>query len=69
MYSLGRLKVPEGFSKGEPEAIYKARPKAKNQKGRRPQGFLAFVLVEDVAKGSPSENPEGGLQYSSKGVH
>ena len=33
------------------------------------QGFLAFGLAEDVAKGSPLENPEGCLQYSSEGVH
>ena len=33
------------------------------------QGFLAFGLAEDVAKGLPLENPEGGLQYSSEGVH
>ena len=58
MEPLGRiLKVPQGLSKGKPEA----RPKAKNPRGRRPQGFLAFALTEDVAKGSPLENPEGGL--------
>ena len=34
-----------------------------------PQGFLTFGLAEDVAKGLPLENPEGGLQYFSKGVH
>ena len=60
---------PKGFSKGEPEATSKARPKAKNPRGRRPQGFLAFGLAEDVAKGLPLENPEGDLQYSSEGVH
>ena len=54
-----------GFSKGEPEATSKAR----NLRGRRPRGFLAFGLAEDVAKGLPLENPEGGLQYSSEGVH
>ena len=26
-------------------------------------------VAEDVAKGLPLENPEGGLQYSSEGVH
>ena len=45
------------------------RPKAKNPRGRRPRGFLSFGLAEDVAKGSPLENSEGGLQYSSEGVH
>ena len=30
---------------------------------------MAFGLAEDVGKGSPLENPEGGLQYSSEGVH
>ena len=34
---------PKGFSEGEPEATSKARPKAKNPRGRRPQGFLALV--------------------------
>ena len=60
---------PSGFSEGKPEATSKARPKAKNPRGRRPGGFLGFGLAEDVAKGSPLENPEGGLQYSSEGVH
>ena len=70
MYSLGRrLKVPQGFSKGEPEATSKARQKAKNTRGRRPQGFLSFGLAEDVTKVLPLENPEGGLQYSYEGVH
>ena len=54
MYSLGRRL--KGFSKGEPEATSKARPKA-------------FGLAEDVAKDSPLENFEGSLQYSSEGVH
>ena len=54
-----------GFSKGKPEATSKAR----NLRGRRLRGFLAFGLAEDVAKGLPLENPEGGLQYSSEGVH
>ena len=53
---------PKGFSKGEP----KARPKGKNPRGRRPRGFFAFGLIEDVAKGLPLENPEGGLQYYIK---
>ena len=70
MYSLGkRLKFPKGFSEGEPEAKYKARPKANNPRGRRPQGFFAFCLAEDVAKGSPLENPKRGRQYSSEGLH
>ena len=46
-----------------------ARPTAKNPRGRRPWEFLAFGLAEDVAKGSPLENSERGLQYSSEGVH
>ena len=66
MYSLGRrLKVPQGKSK----ATSKARPKAKNPRGRRPQGLLAFCLAKDVAKGLPLENPEQGFQYFSEGVH
>ena len=66
MYSLRkRLMVPQGIFKGEPKATPKARLKAKNPWGRRPRGFLA----EDVAKGLRLENSEGGLQYSSEGVH
>ena len=62
MYSVKRrLEVPKGFFKGEPLAT--------SNLGRRPQGFLAFGLAEDVAKGLPLENPEGDLQYSSEGVH
>ena len=64
-----KKRSPKGFSNGEPEAASKARPKAKNPRGRRPRGFLAFGLAEDVAKGSPLGNSEGGLQYSSEGVH
>ena len=60
---------PKGFSKGEPEATSKARPKAKNPRGRRPRRFLAFGLAVDVAKGLSLENSKGGLQYSSEGVH
>ena len=63
------LRPPSEFSKGKPLATSSARPKAKNPRGRRPQGFLAFCLAEDVAKGLPLENPEGCIQYSSKGVH
>ena len=37
--------------------------------GAAARGFLAFGLAEDVAKGSPLENPEAGLQYSFEGVH
>ena len=47
------------FSKGKPETTSKARPKAKNLRGRMSQGFLAFGLAEDVAEGLPLENPEG----------
>ena len=60
---------PKGFSKGKREATSKARPKAKIPRGCRPQGFLAFDLAEDVDKGSHLKNHEGGLQYSSEGVH
>ena len=62
------MKVPSRFSKGEPKATSKARTKAKNPRGHRPQGFLAFGLAEDVAKGLHLENPKGALQYSSEGV-
>ena len=78
MESLGRFPrvlnvLPREKIEGPPrdflKATSKARPKAKNPRGRRPRGFLAFGLAEDVAKGLPLENPEGGLQYSSEGVH
>ena len=41
---------------------------------RRTRGHIqgqtkGFGLAEDMAKSSPLENPEGGLQYSSDGVH
>ena len=61
--------TPKGFSKGKPKATYKARPKAKNPRGRRPQGFLVFGLTEDVAKGLPLENSEGGLQPPEGSIH
>ena len=65
MYSLGRiLKAPFGFSKGQPLATSLARQKAKNPRGLRPLGFLAFGLALDVASGSPLENPLGDLQSS-----
>ena len=43
-------------------------PREKIEGPPRARGFLAFGLAEDVAKRSPLENSEGGLQYSSKGV-
>ena len=58
---------PRNFLKARPHPRQDQRPKT--QGGRRPQGFLAFGLAEDVGKGLPLENPEGGLQYSSEGVH
>ena len=42
------------------------RPKIQGTAG--PKEGLAFGLAEDVAKGSPLENPKGGLQYSSEGI-
>ena len=65
MYSLGRiLKTPSEFSKGKPLATSSAKPKAKNPRGLRPLGFLAFGLAFDVASGSPLENPLEDLQSS-----
>ena len=65
MYSLGRiLKAPSEFSKGEPLATSSARQKAKNPRGLRPLGFLAFGLALDLASGLPLENPLGDLQSS-----
>ena len=46
-----------GLSKGEPEATSRAR----NLRVRRPRGFLAFGLAEDVAKGLPLEIPKGAF--------
>ena len=43
------------------------RPKTRGAAG--PKAFLVFGLAKDVAKGLPLENPKGGLQYSSEGVH
>ena len=70
MESLGRFqRVLNGLPKeGKPEATSKARPMAKKPRGCRPQGVLG-LWTKDVAKGSPLENPKGGLQYSSEGVH
>ena len=56
---------PRDFLKGN-QRESKARTKAKNPRGRRPRGFLAFGLAEDVAKGLHLANPDGGLQYSSE---
>ena len=56
--------VPREKIEGPPRDFLKANP--------RPhpiRGFLAFGLAEDVAEGLPLENSEGGLQYSSEGVH
>ena len=61
--------MTQDILKCEFEATTKARPKAKNLRGRKPRGFLAFGLAKDVAQGSPLKNPKGGLQYSSERVH
>ena len=58
------LRPPLGYSKGKPLATSSARPKAKNPRGLRPLGFLAFGLALDVASGLPLENPLGDLQSS-----
>ena len=60
---------PRDFLKANPRQHPRPEKNAKNPRGRRPRGFLAFGLAEDVAKGLPLENSEGGLQYSSEGVH
>ena len=54
-----------------PRDCLKANPRPHPRPDKRPKtrGFLAFGLAEDVAKGLLLENPEGGLQYSSEGVH
>ena len=68
-YSLGRrFKVPQGIFERLTQGYIQGQTKGQKPRGRRPQGFLAFGLVEDVPKGSPLENPEGGLEYSSEGV-
>ena len=60
---------PRDFLKANPRPHQRPDQRPKNPRGRRPQGCLAFGLAKDVAKGSQLENSEGGLQYSSKGVH
>ena len=58
--------LPREKIEGPPRDFLKANPRPHPRPAR---GFLAFVLGKDVAQGLPLENPEGGLQYSSKGVH
>ena len=57
------------FLKADPMPHPRPDQRPKNPRGCRPQGFLAFGLGEDVAKGLPLDNSKGGLQYSSEGVH
>ena len=47
---------PLGFFKGKSLATSSARSKAKNPRGLRPLGVLAFGLALDVTSGSPLEN-------------
>ena len=54
-----KLKVPQGI-------FYSW---TRGQVQGQTKGQKAFGLAEDVAQGSPLENPKGGLQYSSEGVH
>ena len=58
--------LPREKIEGPPRDFLKANPRLHPRPDRRPK---AFGLAEDVAKGLPLENPEGGLQYSSEGVH
>ena len=51
----------------EPHPWPEQRPKTLGACG--PPGFVVFGLAENLAKGLPLENPNGGLQYSSEGVH
>ena len=60
---------PRDFLKANPRPHPRPDQRPKTQGAAGPQGFLAFGLTEDVAKGLPLENSEGGLQYSSEGVH
>ena len=50
--------------KANPRPHPRQDQRLKTQRAAGPKGF-AFGLV----KGLPLENPEGGLQYSSEGVH
>ena len=65
---LPREKI-EGPRRDFLKANPRPHPRSDQRPKTRPRGFLAFGLAEDVAKGSPLENPKGVLQYSSEGVH
>ena len=66
-YSLGRrFKVPQGIFERLTQGYIQGQTKGQKPRGRRPQGFFAFGLVEDVPEGLPLENPEGGLEYSPR---
>ena len=60
--------LPKEKIEGPTRDFLKANPRPHTGQ-TKDQGFLAFGLAEDVAKGLPLENPKGGLQYSSEGVH
>ena len=60
---------PRDFVKANPRPHPRPDQRPKNWGAAGPEGFWAFGLAEDVAKGSPLENSEWGLQYSSEGVH
>ena len=75
--SLGRFPrilnvLPREKIEGPQRDFLKANPRPHprpDPRVLRPLEFLAFCLAEDAAKGSHLENCEGGLQYSSEGVH
>ena len=76
MEPLGRFPrvlsvLPREKIEDPPRDFLKANLRPHPMPDQRPKtrGFLAFSLAEGVAKGLPLENPKGGLQYSSEGVH
>ena len=71
---------PRDFLNVNPRPHQRPDQRPKNPRGRRPRGFLAFGMAEDVAKGSPLENSKGGpsiffrgstlsTQGTSRGLH
>ena len=63
--------LPREKIEGPRRDFLKANPRPHPRPDRRAKTrvFLPFGLAEDMAKGPPLENPKGGLQYSSEGVH
>ena len=65
--------LPREKIEGPPRDFLKAIPRPHPRPDQRPKtrgaAGLEVGLAKDVAKGLSLENPKGGLQYSSEGVH